>query len=61
MRNPQGFVGGGDGYNRHFDAILEDFRVKERCVEDTIFWDADLEKHWWFTIKFLETARAASY
>ena len=55
LRNPQGFVGAGDGYNRRFDAILEDFRDKERCVDETIFWDADLEKHWWRTIEFLET------
>lgn len=32
--------------NRRFNAILEDFRDKERCVDDTIFWDGDLEKHW---------------
>ena len=24
-RNPQGFVGAGDGYNRRFDAVLSDF------------------------------------
>ena len=48
-------MGAGDGYNRRFDAVLEDFRDKERCVDDTIFWDADLEKHWWRTIDFLET------
>ena len=48
-------MGAGDGYNRRFDAVLEDFSDKERCVDDTIFWDADLEKHWWRTIEFLET------
>ena len=48
-------MGAGDRYNSRFDAILEDFRDKERCVDDTIFWDADLEKHWWRTIEFLET------
>ena len=26
----------------------------ERCVDDTIFWDEDLEKHWWRVINFLE-------
>ena len=39
----------------HLIAILEDFRDKERWVDDTIFWDSNLEKHWWRTIKFLET------
>ena len=45
-RNPQGFVGAGDGYNRRFDAVLSDFARKERCVDDTVFWDADLANHW---------------
>ena len=40
-RNPQGFVGAGDGYNRRFDAVLTDFMDKERCVDDTIVWDMD--------------------
>ena len=55
LRNPQSFVGARDSYNRRFDAILEDFRDKERCVDDTVFWDNNLEGHWWRTIEFLET------
>ena len=43
----------GDGYNRRFDAILSDFVRKERCVDDTIHYDDDLEEHWWRTIDFL--------
>ena len=31
-----------------------DFKDKERCVDDTIYWDEDLESHWWRTIDFLE-------
>ena len=54
-RNPQGFVGAGDGYNRRFDAVLTDFNDKERCVDDTIFWDQQLEQHWWRTVDFLTT------
>ena len=54
LRNPQGFVGAGDGYNRRFNAVIQDFQRKERCVDDTIFWDEDLKKHWWCVIKFLE-------
>ena len=53
LRNPQGFMGAGDRYNCRFDAVLQDNR-KERCVEDTIFWDIDLKDHWW-RVKFLET------
>ncbi|KAJ8335347.1 hypothetical protein SKAU_G00386890 [Synaphobranchus kaupii] len=52
-RAPQGFLSSGDGYNRRFDAILSDFERKERCVDDTIHYDTDLEQHWWRTIDFL--------
>ena len=52
-RAPQGFLSSGDGYNKRFDAILSDFKRKERCVDDTIFYDRGLEKHWWRTIDFL--------
>ena len=52
-RAPQGFVSSGDGYNRRFAAILSDFERKERCVDDTIFFDSELECHWWRTIDFL--------
>ena len=52
-RAPQGFLSSGDGYNRRFDAILADFDRKERCVDDTVHYDTDLEQHWWRTIDFL--------
>ena len=52
-RAPQGFVSSGDGYNRRFDKILSSFQRKERCVDDTIHYDTDLETHWWRTIDFL--------
>ena len=45
-RAPQGFVSSGDGYNRRFAAILSDFERKERCVDDTIFFDLELGCHW---------------
>lgn len=54
-RAPQGFLSSGDGYNRRFDAILTDFDRKERIIDDTIFYDDELESHWWRTIEFLET------
>jgi len=43
----------GDGYNRHFDAVLAEFERKERCIDDTVHYDSDLEQHWWRTIDFL--------
>jgi len=45
----------GDCYNRRFDAIISDFERKERCVDDTIYYDEDLEQHWWRTMKFPST------
>jgi hypothetical protein len=41
------------------DAILSDFERKERCVDDIIIYDEDLEEHWWRTINFLSTCGAA--
>ena len=52
-RAPQGFLSSGDGYNRRFDAVLSNFERKERCVDDTIHYDPDLEQHWWRTIDLL--------
>ena len=52
-RAPQGFLSSEDGYNRRFDAVLSTFERKERCVNDTIHYDLDLEEHWWRTIGFL--------
>ena len=54
-RAPQGFLSSGDGYNRRFDAILSDFERKERCVDDTVHHDMELDTHWWRTMEFLET------
>ena len=52
-RAPQGFLSSGDSYNQRFDSIIADFTRKERCVDDTIHYDEDLETHWWRTIDFL--------
>ena len=41
------------GYNRRFDAVLSNVERKERCVDDTIHYDSDLEQHWWRTIDIL--------
>ena len=53
-RAPQDFLSSGDGYNRRFDAVLSNFERKERCVDDTIHYDSDLEQHWWRTIDLLK-------
>ena len=58
-RAPQGFLSSGDGYNKRFDSILTDFIRKERCVDDTIYYDKDLEEHWWRTIDLLSTMGSA--
>ena len=52
-RAPQGFLSSGDGYNRRFDEIISEFERKERCVDDTIHYDTDLEQHWRRTLEFL--------
>ena len=52
-RASQGFLSSGDVYNRRFDEILTDFERKERCVDDLLHYDTDLEEHWWRTIKLL--------
>ena len=52
-RAPQGFLSSGDGYNKRFDSILTDFQRKERCIDDTVYHDEDLETHWWRTIDLL--------
>ena len=58
-RAPQGFLSSGDSYNRRFDAILTDFQRKERCVDDTVHYDEDLEDHWWRTIDLLSLTGAS--
>lgn len=52
-RAPQGYLSSGDGYNRRFQTILEDFPRHARCVDDTIHYDESLEEHYWRTIDFL--------
>ena len=52
-RAPQGFLSSGDGYNRRFAVVLEDFKRKQRCVDDTVHYDSNIEDHWWRTIDLL--------
>ena len=52
-RDPQGFLSSGDRYNRWFASILSTFQRAERCVDDSIYYDENLESHWWRTIDFL--------
>ena len=43
----------GDGSNGRFDAILDEFELMERCVDDTVQYDTDIEQHWWRTIELI--------
>jgi len=58
-RGVQGYVSSGDAYNRRLDAILRDFERKERITDDTIYYDTELEEHWWRAIDLLSTLGAA--
>ena len=53
-RAPQGFSSSGDGYNRRFSDLTAHIPRIERCVDDTLMHDANLEEHWWRAIEFIE-------
>lgn len=53
-RAPQGFLSSGDGYNRRFDDLTAHIPRMERCVDDTLLHDTELEEHWWRAISFIE-------
>ncbi len=58
-RAPQGFISSGDGYNRRFDDLTAHINRMERCVDDTLIHDVDLEEHWWRAINFIELCARA--
>ena len=45
---------------RSFHQVLSIFERKERCIDDTIPYDSNLEQHWWRTIDFLTRVGRAS-
>lgn len=50
---PQGFILSNYGYNRHFSAVLSNFRRMDWCdVDDTVIYISELECQWWQTIGF---------
>ena len=53
-RAPQGFVSSSDAYNRRFDEIVQHFIRLQRCVDDSLLHDQDMNEHWWRVIEFLE-------
>jgi hypothetical protein len=53
-RASQGFLSSGDGYNRRFVDLTAHIPRMERCVDDTLIHDVDLEEHWWRAINFIE-------
>ena len=52
-------VSSGDEFNRRFQAILADFQKKERLIDDTLYYDDDLEEHWWRTEQLLSICAAS--
>ena len=44
-RAPQGFLSSGDGFNLRFDDIAAHIVRMERCVDDSLLHDTDLEEH----------------
>ena len=58
-RTSQGFLSSRNSYNRRVNAILSDFLRNERCADDTIFCDENLDEHRWQPIQFLTLAGRA--
>ena len=58
-RAPQGFLSSGDGYNRRFVDLTAHIPRMERCVDDTLIHDVNLEEHWWRAINFIELCARA--
>ena len=56
---PLRFLSSGDGFNRRFQSILSQFGKKERCVDDTIFYDEHLSDHWLRAVEFFTRLQAA--
>ena len=55
-RAPMGFLASHDVYTDRCDAIIADVprEKKNKCVDDTVLWDADTEPLWWCVINYLE-------
>ena len=53
-RAPQGYHASGDAYTRRFDDITSDFERVQRCVDDSLLWDASIEGAFWHTFEYLK-------
>ena len=50
---PQGFLSATDGYTDRFDFITRDIENLERCVDDAVLWDNDIQGNFFRTCKYL--------
>ena len=55
MRAPMGFHASGDAYTRRFDDIAADQPRVVRCIDDSLLWDADIEKSFWHVFDYIKT------
>ena len=53
LTTPQGLVCAGDGYTQRMDLIVGDLPNSERCVDDTVIWDDDIESNFFRVCSFL--------
>ena len=53
LRDPQGWVGSGDAYNRRYDAVTSDVKNNIRQVDDSLLWEYDIQKNFDSTCAFL--------
>ena len=50
---PQGFLSATDGYTDRFDFITRDIENLERCVDDGVLWDKDIQGNFFRTCQYL--------
>ena len=51
---PQGQCVSGDAFNVRYDAITEDFKEKERCVDDSALWAYGVKNNFLATARYLD-------
>ena len=52
--SPQGFLSAGDSYSHRMDQIIGDFQDYQKCVDDSIIWDDNIEQNFHRICQFLE-------
>ena len=51
---PQGYIASGDGYTRRYDDIVAGIPNHTKCVDDCLLWEADIEKIFLATCRWLD-------